>query len=556
MWRATPLLTALAAAVALAALTACGGDDPPAPVTPTATATVAVTTTATPTPTTTPSPTVEATPTAMPSSGAEPCDVILVDGRYGCRGVIEPLPPPTPEPAPCESVDCIRENLCRGAECMEAEPDPRTCRLYDCIETVPNAFERRIFEPGERIDWPEGVFFFQIETGRTEAYRVKWARDGQGFAPGGAWVEAWGSGDWRLLLHRESGQAWRWAEGAQDTLLDFLKKHLDVDYPACVAFPEPRAPLGQAGWFGVPCEEAAAWESAQGETTCQGRLSPDGRYVAQQWGEPVSIKYVYPHAVLHTVPSIVFADAKTCEPIYRVLNAYAYEIFWEGQWLSNSEGFVLGVEDGYAVAPARPGPELVYLPPVPIGANWSKGPVPAPTGDGRYFAYDFAGVYDSQKNQWILTGFNMPWGPFVWGETHEEMRYQVGYWGEGSVGWSLSEPRIEFPPFEEVASHVATTGSCLNLRKEPGSEAAVLGCLPNGTRVTLVVPPREAVHCMHQPGFDGCLPATYMEYGSGWRLYWVYIRAADETEGWVAYARINADDEAATEVYLDRVWLP
>ena len=567
MWRSTPLVTALAAALALAALAACGGGDAPPPsptttVTPTAIATPTAPTTSTPPPpvadtaTTTPSPTATPADTPTPSSGAEPCDLIVVGNRYQCRGAVRssPTPAPTPEPTPCERFDCIRENLCRGVECTKAKPDPKTCQSYDCIEIVPNAFERRIFEPGEHIDWEEGVFFFQVETGRTEAYRVEGA-GGHGYAPGGAWVEVQGSYDWRLLLHRESGQAWRWAEGARDKLTEFLKEHLDLDYPVCVAYPVPRPPLGQAGWFGVPCSEVDAIESKAQNSQCQGRLSPDGRYVAQQWGEPTVSKRHRPHPpTLYSSPSVVIADAETCEPLFRIRSAYAYGWMWEGQWLSNSEGFVVGVEAGYAVARVHPSPGLVSLPPVPVGALNLGGPVPAPTGDGRFFAYDFAGVYDAEADRWILSGFDQRQrGPFSWGETHEEVRYIPGLLEGGSgVTWMLSAPRIESPPFEDVAFRVARTGSCLHLRSEPDLEAAVLDCLPDGTRVVLEMPPRHRGEwsCGFGYGSYSCLPAIRESRGDNIILDWVYVRSEAGLEGWTAFSRIEGFG-TSYESYLD-----
>ncbi|MYA19931.1 MAG: hypothetical protein F4Z25_06640, partial [Chloroflexi bacterium] len=144
------------------------------------------------------------------------------------------------------------------------------------------------------------------------------------------------------MLHRPSGQAWRWAEGGDDALASFLRDELQLEYPACVTRPVPRPPLGQAGHSGVDCDEAGVAPLSE----CQGRLSPDGGYLAQQWGQPDWIKDRDYHLALHAAPSVVIADAETCEPLVRVAGAYAFETFWEGQWLSNSEGFVVGVQDG------------------------------------------------------------------------------------------------------------------------------------------------------------------------------------------------------------------
>ena len=536
--------TVVAAVVAVAVLlvVVSGGGEPPTVVpaplaTPEATSTPTpaptLTPPASPTPVATPSPTPvpTLTPTPSPTTSATPTpDTTSAAAASAPQSTPTVVPTPIATPEPCTSVECIEVNECRGVQCMGADPDPYPCLGYDCIESVPNAFERRVFEPGESIDWEEGVFFLDVTTGRMEAYRVEGAGDIQDFSHDGAWVTV-GMGsshyrrDWDVVLHRESGQAWRWAEGTHERLFAFLREELQLDYPECVTYPEPRPPLGQAGWYGVSCDEAPL-ETAVTASECQGRISPDGQYVAQQWGQPLSIKYREWDHPLVVTPSVVIADAGTCAPLFRVAGAYAYEQFWEGQWLSDSAGFVVGVTDGYVVARVHP-PELVYLPPAPLvrdpGIPWGLSPVPAPTGDGRYFAYDFAGVYDASTDRWIRTGFdNADWGPFSWGETHEEMRYTLAYWGEGVFTWSLTEPRIEFPPFEEMAFRVAGTDSCLNLRDEPGSMAPVVDCLPDDTRVIATLPPLDEASCLGSFTIGTCLPMTRVEFGSdGSILEWV-----------------------------------
>ena len=539
-------VTVLAAVVAVAVLlVVVGGDgDAPAVALPPAAAPDA-TSTPTPMPTVEPAPTTatpRATPTASPAATVSPGPTAA------------PTLTATPTPEPCISAECVEVNECRGVECMEADPDPHPCFGYDCIEAVPNAFERRIFEPGEHIDWDEGVFFLDVTTGRTDAYRVEGVPEGQFFSHDGAWITVVIGRDWDLVLHRASGRAWRWAEGTEDRLLAFLRDELQLDYPDCVTYPDPRPPLGQAGWYGVTCDESPD-ETGTSAPACQGRISPDGQYVAQQWGQPDWVKYRQEYRPLHAVPSVVIADARTCAPLYRVVGAYAYQQFWEGQWLSNSEGFVVGVMDGFAVARVHPA-ELVYLPPLPTmrdsvdpWANpWPTGPVPAPTGDGRYFAYGFAGVYDAGTDRWTLTGFDdAHWGPFSWGETHEEMRYELGYWGEGWFGWNLTEPRIEFPPFEEIAFRIAATDSCLDLRDKPNSMATVLDCVPDGTRVIAAMPQLDEASCLGRYTMGTCLPMTRVEDGA---LGWVYVRVESGVSGWVAHSRVAIGEGGDIEVQL------
>ncbi|MDE2696541.1 MAG: LuxR C-terminal-related transcriptional regulator, partial [Chloroflexota bacterium] len=443
------------------------------------------------------------------------------------------IQPSTSSAEVCDSIDCIEVNPCRGVECVEADRYPYPCSGYDCIESVPNAFERRIFEPGESIDWEEGVYFFDVETGRMEAYRLAGGgHDYHGFLPGARWVVAYGV-RWDAVLHRETGRAWRFPDGHEERFAELLRAEVDLDYPGCIEYPGQPPPLGQPGSWGALCEEDGPARPADDESSCQGRLSPDGRHVAQQWGQPAWIRNS-PGAPVHGDPSVVIADAETCAPLFRIRPAYAYHVLWEGQWLADSEGFVVGTDDGYAILRVIE-PEIVHLP----GAGW--GPIPAPTGDGRYFLNDFVGIYDRQEDRWLYTGFRepLPLWTFEWGETEHEVRYALippeGSWG---YSWNLASPTIEFPPFEEVAFRVGGAGGCLDLRSEPSTAATVLDCITEGTRVQLVVPPKAAASCLR---FSSCLPATSTEVVSSREtLTWVYVLAHSGGEGWVAYSSLEA----------------
>ena len=280
---------------------------------------------------------------------------------------------------------------------------------------------------------------------------------------------------------------------------------------------------------------------ASAEPPCGGSPSPDGRYVAWQEGYPGGHKW---HGHPPENPpwnQVVIADAETCEPVLRVLSAYTYQGHWEAQWLPNSEGFVVGVLGGHAVARVHPEPGLVRLPTVPSGPLWAQGPVPAPTGDGRYFAYEFAGVYDAARDRWISPGFALPsdspphayqetfrnWGPVLWAETHDELRYGSGEWDtvlrEGWFGgvfeWALLHPRIEFPPFDnELSFVVARTGGCVDLREQPGEGALALDCLPDGTGVFLNYDARWSARPNPLSSANDTL---------------VRVRTEDDLEGWV-----------------------
>lgn len=346
------------------------------------------------------------------------------------------------------------------------------------------ALEHRVFEPGERIDWEEGVFSLDTETGRVEGYRL---------------------------------------EGALERLISVW---IQAEPPPATPSPEP------------------CWgDFEQGPSFPLGgvrRLSPDGRYVAWQDGQPVFIKYrEHEYVPEQPWPSVVISDAGTCEPLFRVRSAHLH---WRGDqwWLSNGEGIVVGMATGNLLR-VRPRPEIVRLP----HGGWA--PAPAPTGDGCYFAAHLAGVYDACGDRWMPTGFVYGHGIASWGETHHEIRYVLGgYWGEGWVEWLLLPPRIEFPPFDDtVAFRVARTEGCLVLRADPDAEAAALDCLPDGARLTFAERTDPPGVREDEQGYLLPLEHPSVKVGSfrgaGGSPRWVYVRAESGVTGWVASPYLDWD---------------
>ena len=166
---------AVLAFLALAASPACGGESP-AP---------AATTVPTATPTATVAPMPTATVTTVPTATPPPTATVA--------------PAPMPTPLPCQGVECI--------------------------EPAPNLFERRVFEPGERIDWPGGSFVLDSETGRIEGYRLADLTSGANLdgrdryydGGRGRWLTLLydrgshrGEDRWSALLDRGTGAAWQW----------------------------------------------------------------------------------------------------------------------------------------------------------------------------------------------------------------------------------------------------------------------------------------------------------------------------------------------------------
>ena len=249
----------------------------------------------------------------------------------------------------------------------------------------------------------------------------------------------------------------------------------------------------------APIEESRhfSWTGADlSPGSCPGRLSPDGRYVARQEGSPIWVRYATPLLEPEQPwASVVIADAASCEPVVRVRSAHASQTFWEGRWLANSEGFVVGVRarpgtDGkdYMVVRVSPRPDLVYLPRPPLPGGGSA-PIPAPAGDGRYFSYDFAGIYDARSDRWILAPFAPSGpgnGPFSWDTDGDELQLTFTYWGEGRAIWLLLQPKLELPPLgEEAVFRVAGPAACHELHTTSQS-GDVIACLPSGARLVFV----------------------------------------------------------------------
>ncbi len=298
-----------------------------------------------------------------------------------------------------------------------------------------------------------------------------------------------------------------------------------VPAPACPDRGGPRA-----GWV-----DGATW------------VSPDGRYVAWLDGAPVFLENVMVTKLDNPWPAVVVADPNTCEPLFRVRSARTGERAWSADWLATSEGIVIGSRDGYLIVRVRPTPEIVELLTGGTTGSWDTGPQPAPTGDGRYFGYGWW-VYDAFDERWlppfgahasrsVLVG--MAPGPFWWGDSHRERWFTpTDYWGQGWVEWLLLPPKIEFPPFsEEITFRVARTGDCLHLREDPNTEAAILDCLPDGTRLLFVqqdhpIEPDPDAHGLSlvHPSLEGTVESA-----------WIYVRTEDGAEGWVSHDYLEHD---------------
>ena len=134
-------------------------------------------------------------------------------------------------------------------------------------------------------------------------------------------------------------------------------------------------------------------------SACRDSLSPDGRYVVREEGAPVGIAYNEDWVpTADPWPSVVIADARTCEPLFRIRSALVGPRWFPessgGSWLADSSGYVLDVDHGGMMVRISEEPELVALP------SWGGRLVAAPTGGGHYFA-NLSGVWDSREDTWV-----------------------------------------------------------------------------------------------------------------------------------------------------------
>ncbi len=198
---------------------------------------------------------------------------------------------------------------------------------------------------------------------------------------------------------------------------------------------------------------SVTWEGAGSEPLCEGRLSPDGRYTAWMEGRAATAKYLDQVGPEEPVPSVVIADAGTCEPILRVRYAILLDHGWAGQWLPTSEGLVIRVEGGFAVMRPHTTPALSPLPVPPSAPPHSWGPLPAPGVGSGVFLYDLAGIYDDGADRWVhfpvfdalsLGDGVSKWGAVRWGSSTREIQFiQTDYLGEADITWNLQPPQIE-----------------------------------------------------------------------------------------------------------------
>ena len=276
----------------------------------------------------------------------------------------------------------------------------------------------------------------------------------------------------------------------------------------------------------MPGREQPFW------TDCEGRLSPDGRYIALAGGGPVGLLYHEDWMpIADPWPSVVIAAARTCEPLFRVRSALVdspYFFDTGGSWLSDSSAYVLVVNEGGMMVRLSGDPQLVALP--------SRGGrlVAAPAG-GRYFA-NSSGAWDSTEDRWILFESGPEALLFHWSADGTEILYvSTSYQGEGGAHHLLLQPKIEFPPFSDEIAFRARGGdeTCEDLRDQPQTSGAIVGCVSSGARLALAEP--------DDPPTEGCGLTCYPSARATSDGWFVYVRTEEGLEGWIPLASLEHD---------------
>ena len=180
------------------------------------------------------------------------------------RATVAPAPMPTPLP-------------CQGVECIEPAP--------------PDLFERRVFEPGERIDWPGGSFVLDSETGRIEGYRLAdltsgadlYGRDRYYDGGRGRWLTLLydrgshrGEDRWSALLDRETRAAWQWPSRYLRLVAMSRERLLFEDRSAADHGYVGGVPTGRFTLLDRDMESIARFTVGEGEDDPDALFSPDG----------------------------------------------------------------------------------------------------------------------------------------------------------------------------------------------------------------------------------------------------------------------------------------
>ncbi|HYF94614.1 MAG TPA: SH3 domain-containing protein [Symbiobacteriaceae bacterium] len=231
-------------------------------------------------------------------------------------------------------------------------------------------------------------------------------------------------------------------------------------------------------------------------------------------------------------PTLVFSDAATGAPKYRVLGAdtcYGYAMVGN-PWTADGAAAIFHGRDGFYQVTADG--ELSKPPTFNSAEGWHQ-PFPSPT-DPNLFA-DLVSFSDGSWQLGIADGSASlrnsvtfshavpglwPVGP-LWHPTGAFV--QMSLFARGGTGAPCGDfriplaPAVQKAPFPaELTLEVTGTGDCLNVREGPSRGARILTCLKDGTRVTVADDASQAAQT----------------WGDGGQ--WARVRTPDGPTGWAS----------------------
>ena len=164
---------------------------------------------------------------------------------------------------------------------------------------------------------------------------------------------------------------------------------------------------------------------------------------------------------------------------------------------------------------------------IPEGLESSDAPSRFALMDSEYSVPQHISVEDRDGNVLAsvdfvesrpILGLTYTW--LGWGTSSKELRINLGifYEGDSSFVDAPISPVIELPPFDDRLLVEVVVEGCLNLREEPSREAAVMGCLPDGTRAETDAyswwPEQAWMRLLTDGGATGWAHADYLRWAS------------------------------------------
>jgi hypothetical protein len=237
----------------------------------------------------------------------------------------------------------------------------------------------------------------------------------------------------------------------------------------------------------------------------------------------------------------VVMESVSGEPLMRVRSASLNygDLLSYDRWLADSSGFVAQIAGpgpegiGYAIVRvdgSAPRIERLPLPPSRrtgwFGRDAFRGPLPSPFRRGL-FSFGRLDLYDQDRDRWLQANVIGDEGPShldPWCGRPGEMVFGWPHGGHGTASPPIFvQPAVDPPPFDEpMRFTVAGTGSCLNIRSQPGPGSPVLTCAPE--RSLLDLRPES-------PSDERKWPRSAQRTDSG---LWVRVRTSDGIEGWAS----------------------